>query len=110
MLKISGPGWAEISIEGKVVFEGSYLTDVPCDFLKALHDYFSYNSNDIYNTRGSSSVYVDCEGGVANFVFSDMFTIFATNYIQQINEKITYFQRRNINDDIYGVLAKPQQH
>lgn len=44
-----------------------------------------------------------------SFVFSDMFTIFATNYIQQINEKITYFQRRNINDDIYGVLAKPQQ-
>lgn len=49
------------------------MTDVPCDFLKALHDYFSYNSNDIYNARGSSNVYVDCEGGVANFVFSDMF-------------------------------------
>ena len=29
MLKISGTGWANIIIEGKVVFEGSYLTDIP---------------------------------------------------------------------------------
>jgi len=38
-----------------------------------------------------------------------MFTIFATNYIQQINEKLTYFQRHNVYDDVYGVLTKPQQ-
>lgn len=63
MLKISGQGWANIIIDGKVVFEGSYLTDMPCDFMKALYDYFN---------NSSSSVYVDCEGGVANFVFSDM--------------------------------------
>ena len=73
MLKISGPGWAEISIAGNVVFEGSYLTDIPCDFLRALYDYFSYNCPDHLNSRQSASVYVDSEGSVANFVFSDMF-------------------------------------
>ena len=70
MLKITGPGWAEVSIEGKIVFEGSYLTNMPCDFMKALYDYF--NNYDNQDKRVSSSVYVDCEGGVANFVFSDM--------------------------------------
>lgn len=70
MLKISGAGWANIIIEGNVVFDGSYLTDIPCDFMKALYDYFNNFDND--DKRFSSSVYVDCEGGVANFVFSDM--------------------------------------
>lgn len=102
MLKISGPGWAEISIEGKVVFEGSYLTDVPCDFLKALHDYFSYNSNDIANTRGSSSVYVDCEGGVANFVFSDMF--YSGN-----GQKVFMFYPQSVRcGDTYNTIWKIQ--
>lgn len=70
MLKISGVGWANIIIEGKVVFEGSYLTDIPCDFMKALYDYF--NNFDNVDKRFSSSVYVDSEGSVANFVFSNM--------------------------------------
>lgn len=70
MLKISGVGWANIIIEGKVVFEGSYLTDIPCDFMKALYDYF--NNFDNIDKRFSSSVYVDGEGCVANFVFSNM--------------------------------------
>ena len=72
MLKISGAGWAQISIGDKVVYEGSYLTNIPCDFMKALYDYFNRNEREERDWRCSSSVYVDCEGGVANFVFSDM--------------------------------------
>lgn len=70
MLKISGSGWANVIIEGNVVFEGSYLTNMPVDFMMALYDYF--NNYDKEDKRFSSSVYVDCEGGVANFVFTDM--------------------------------------
>ena len=56
MLKISGPGWANVIIDGKVVFDGSYLTDMPIDFMKALYDYF--NNYDKEDKRFSSSVYV----------------------------------------------------
>ena len=72
MLKISGTGWAKISIDNQVVYTGSYLTDIPCDFMKALYDYCSKDEIEERDCRRSSSVYVDSEGGVANFVFSDM--------------------------------------
>lgn len=71
MLKISGDGWAKINIGEKVVYEGSYLTDIPLDFLKALYDYFSPNLATDLNIRPSSCVRVDCEGGEAYFVFSN---------------------------------------
>ncbi len=68
MLKITGPGWAEIKIGDRVICEASYLTDVPLDFLKALYDYF--NKYDAADKRFSSSVYVDLEGSFFNFVFT----------------------------------------
>jgi len=95
MLKISGPGWAEISIGGEVVFEGSYLTDIPCDFIKALYDYF--NNYDKEDKRFSSSVYVDCEGGVANFVFTDM--VYSGN-----GQKVFMFYPANTKTD-WGIEA-----
>lgn len=73
MLKISGVGWAEIKIGGEVVCEGSYLTEIPLDFLKALYDYFNRDEKDYLNRRYSSSVFVDLEGKAVNFVFSDMY-------------------------------------
>ncbi|MCM1289128.1 MAG: hypothetical protein NC132_00465 [Corallococcus sp.] len=72
MLKITGLGWTAISIDNQVVYRGSYLTDIPCDFMKALYDYCSREELDEVECRMSSSVYVDSEGGAANFVFSDM--------------------------------------
>ena len=93
MLRISGAGWAEIKIGEKVICEASYLTDVHIDFLKAFYDYFNKNFEDIGSARNSSSVYVDLEGSVMNFVFSDMM------YSAPTDEKVFVFYPTYVKED-----------